>query len=261
MFHFLKAGELPKLTPEEEERPYASYYYRDPVLPAEEVRKELVYGQPIDERQAVRPENVNVMLDGRYMERESGYCVFLDGIGYGAAHTLMPDMTPEMFVWFSKWHEREDLRYKIWFPGAHFMVGNRWVKEDVGIGPAEYTNIQPLSAEVIGFEGERVKADKSILAIRGQSDWVRLADHPEQERPYGMSVMHMIRILPQGGIELRSRFRLGVHFFGGKAVRVLPEGRRVPPEAAYCFAEHGAYEMAAMNAVVPELFRRFREIP
>jgi len=43
-------------------------------------------------------------------------------------------------------------------------------------------------------------------------------------------------------------------------VRMIPEGERVSDEAACGIAMHGAYEMATLGAILPELFTRFKDL-
>lgn len=57
-------------------------------------------------------------MEPGYLPRESGYCVLPNGVGYAAALTKMPGVTPQANNWWGPWHEQEDLRYKLWCPEA-----------------------------------------------------------------------------------------------------------------------------------------------
>ncbi len=260
MIRVLKPSELPKLSPEDERKPYAEFYYRGAVAPAPEIMSQMTESACMDPQYAVDPNNVNVMLDGSYMERETGFCILPDGIGYAAVLTKMDGVTPEANDWWGFWHEQDDLRYKCWFPGAHEKVGDCWAQENVGKGLENVFFITSLNPKIIGFDEERVEQDPSIIRIRGRNGYSLPADGCTSDmRPIPQSVMHFIR-KTENGIEYRSRFWVGVHFHGGKAIRMIPRDQVIPQEWAMNMVQHCAYEMATLGSILPELYNRFKNL-
>jgi len=46
-----------------------------------------------------------------------------DESGYVAVRTRFPGCTAEMIDWWFTWAKKEeDIRYKIWYPGAHYSM-------------------------------------------------------------------------------------------------------------------------------------------
>lgn len=250
-----KAADLPRLSPADEARPYSEFYYRGACTPAAETLKLLE--QPMDPALALPADQVGRMLDPGYLERETGWCILPDGTGYSAVLTKMPNVTEEANNWWGPWHEQDDLRYKCWFPGSHQKVGPRWCQEDVGCGLEDVFFMQRLTPEVVGFDPARYAASPDLVIVRGQCGYSVPASCTPEDRPMAITVMHMIRRLPEGGVEYRTRFWSGVWFVNGRPVRMLPEGARVSEERAYGMAYHGACEMATLASILPELYARF----
>lgn len=260
MIRVLKPSELPRLSPEDEKKPYAEFYYRGAVEPSAEIMEQLSLENAMDPKYAVYPDNVNVMLDGRYMERETGFCILPDGTGYASILTKMDGVTPEVNDWWGPWHEQDDLRYKCWFPGAHQKVGDCWAQEDVGKGLENVFFVGSLNPHVVGFDEKRVAADPTIVCIRGRNGYSLPADNATSEmRPVPQSVMHFIRTTDTG-IEYRSRFWVGIHFRNGRAIRMIPKDQQIPLEWALNMVQHCAYEMATLASILPELHSRFKDL-
>ena len=119
-----------ELTPEEQAKPYAKYFTRVPAVP--DPAQVALMGKPMDPAKALKPENMNDLLNPGYHEVESGWCIMPNGSGYVANHTKMPGVTLEMINWWFAWHALEDLRYKIWWPAGHFAA----TIPDPAVGPA-----------------------------------------------------------------------------------------------------------------------------
>lgn len=261
MIKVLRGNELPRLSVEDEKKPYAEFYYRGAVEPSDEVMKYIDLEMVMDPKYAVKPDNVNVMLDEEYMERETGFCVLPDGIGYASILTKMDGVTPEANEWWGPWHEQDDLRYKCWFPGAHEKVGDCWAQENVGKGLENVFFVGFLNPQAVGFDTKRVEQDPRILRIRGRNGYSLPADGADSSmRPIPQSVMHFIR-KTEAGIEYRSRFWVGVHFRNGHPVRMIPQGTQIPLEWTVNMVQHCAYEMATLASILPEMYQRFRTLP
>ena len=108
------------LTLEEKARSYSKYFYRKVVPPLPE--SVAAMDKPMDPAQALPIERINDLLNPGYHEVESGWCILPNGAGYIANHTLMPAVTVDMVNWWMAWHGLEPMRYRIWYPPAHFGV-------------------------------------------------------------------------------------------------------------------------------------------
>ena len=111
----LKASR-PDLTPEEQARPFAKYYFEDIKQP--DPAHYAAMEQPMDPSKSFGPEEINRLLDVEELEKgvEVGWCWRPDGSGYIANKIFYPGVTAEMIDWWFAWHPLEDLRYRIWYP-------------------------------------------------------------------------------------------------------------------------------------------------
>lgn len=251
--------QLPPLSPEDAAKPYAKYYYMGSAQPAEDVMKDIVWGEPMDVQDALSPEDVNKMLDSGYMKRENGYCVLPNGIGYSAAYTkiLAPS---EANAWWIHWHERDDLRYKLWCPGSHEAVGPGWSREDIGLGVEMMVFVSVLPPQMLGFDMEKLANTSDFNSVVGFNVYAVPVGADSNVKPLPIVVMHYTRKI-EGGIEMRSRFWTGMHFRNGKPIVLLNEGERIPDERAFALANHAAHEMATLARLLPELYPECRDIP
>lgn len=122
----------PKLSPEERSLSYSKYYYTPycayPPLAWQ------CYSKSIDPKDALRPEDMELLCRPGYFDVEAGYCNMEDGTYYQARYIDMPGVTLEMIDWWFIWHfvgpnreivpkEHGNLRYKIWCPNCHWDTG------------------------------------------------------------------------------------------------------------------------------------------
>jgi hypothetical protein len=122
-----------------------------------------------------------------YAVFENGYATDKDGSIAVAVKTDMPGVTPIMWDWWFGWHGSQDLRYKLWHPGAHlsarwedgkddtcYIGRNSIIKEYIGKDPLDAV-IQFKSPLEFGFSYESVNGpDKVSLHLR-QTGAPRLA--------------------------------------------------------------------------------------
>ena len=263
------------LTSEEEAKPYAKYYYRDPSPPDPE--KDAAMEEPIDPGKALPIENLNEMLAPGYFEAETGWCVLPNGAGYIANHLFMPGVTVDMINWWFAWHSLEDLRYKLWWPKGHYAVQlsdkdrakvldpersmaerfqglTHYVIEDVGGASAEKIAISFMKPEDIGFDMSRFNSPNvgTVAAANGSSLMINPPPGaPKVKTPAFM--MHFIREV-SGGVELRTRFWMGYHILNKKPFLLLPEGVQLPEAVPRALALHNVYEYANLAAILPEIY-------
>jgi hypothetical protein len=264
-----------ELTPEEQARPYAKYYYRPSAPPAAHHAEMLADLKPLDPAKADRIQDANDLLSPGYTEGENGYCVMPDGSACVALCHPMPGATPEMIDWWFAWHGLEDLRYKLWYPEMHVSArldpGDRakvldptrslpqkfqglthHVVEDIGGGVLNAVDISFLTPEDFGFDMSRHHAP-NVEALAAANAIARGVDDPGDGPGLPVTFVHLVRRV-SGGVEVRNRFWVGYQIFDRKPVLGLPPGMRIPEEAAQGLFLHDVQEFANLAAILPQLF-------
>jgi len=269
------------LTAEEKTKSYAKYFYRKIVAPTPE--RLAVMDKPMDPAKALPIERINDLLNPGYHEVESGWCVLPNGAGYIANHTIMPGVTVDMVDWWMAWHCLEPMRYRIWYPPAHFDVSisekdrakvmdpkrslaqkihgvTHFVIEDTGGGGAEKIAIGFIPPADVGFDMSRFKMPNvgTISAANG----VSLLLNPPPGAPNFKSpafMIHFIREIP-GGIEYRSRFWMGYHIVNKTPYLLLPNGVKLPEFVPAGLARHNVHEFTNLASFLPEIFNEQKGI-
>jgi hypothetical protein len=265
-----------ELTLEEENKPYAKYFYRDPTPPdpADLAKMEAA----LDSSRALPIEKLNDLLNPGYHEVESGWCALPKGGLYIANHLKMPGVTVDMVNWWFWWHGLEDLRYKLWWPKGHFGISvsdrdrsiienpdtptlqrfqgrTHFVFEDVGGPSVEKIAISFMPPEDIGFDMERFKSP-NIGTVVG-ANGVSLMLNPPPGIPVFKSpafMLHCFREI-EGGVELRTRFWIGYHILDKKPHLCLPKGAMIPPMVAKGLAMHNVLEYSNLRSFLPEIYK------
>ena len=259
------------LTAEELAHPLAKYWYsRAPV--AVDVLAAINSG-PIEESAVLAWEDRGELIDADHRYAENGWRTMDDGSGYVAVRTFFPGATPEMIDWWFEWAQaEEDIRYKIWYPGAHYAMAeaptpgapdyknpkpywgkSRFPVEDVGIGVAQL-RLDFVSPGDFGFA--QLPDNATMLAVR-----VGLANGLLKTT----DMIHYVRPV-QGGLEMLSRFWIGREFeampggFGLLAplanTRFIKR-RLVPENLPKELALHCANEYSQLASFLPELYRDY----
>lgn len=70
----------------------------------------------------LRFSDLNDLLLPGYLPMETGFCRMPNGRFFVAVRTELKDVTTEMINWWFDWHPKESLRYRVWFPEAHFGI-------------------------------------------------------------------------------------------------------------------------------------------
>ena len=172
-----------------------------------------IKGGPIPSSEILKWENRTQLLDANYHKFENGWSTLEDGSRYVAVKTFFPNGTAEMIDWWFEWaQEKENIRYKIWCPGAHYAMAqmetpdyqfskegkgywgkSRFPVEDVGLGVAQI-RLDFVPPSEFGFE--TLPDSSTMLAVRvGLPNG--LLKHTD--------MIHYIRPVA-GGVEMRSRF-------------------------------------------------------
>jgi hypothetical protein len=265
----------PELTPEEEAKPYAKYFYRKPTPPDPAALKRME--NPIDPAKALPIERLNDMLNPGYFEVEAGWCALPQGGLYVANHLKMPGVTVEMVDWWFGWHGLEDLRYKIWFPPGHFGVSmsdrhraivldpdtppkkkfqgiTHYVLEDTNGPSVEKIAISFMTPEAVGFDMDRFKSPNvgTLVAANGSAKMLNPPPGiPDQKSPAFM--MHFVREIPEG-VEFRTRFWMGYHILDKKPYYCLPKTARIPEIVAKGLAMHNVEEYTNLASFLPQIY-------
>lgn len=254
-----------KLTEEELKKPYAKYLNKPMAKPKKEVLDFLEKREVLDCKKAMLPENHNMgdILRNGYTEAEYGVCTMENGGGYVAMLHKLPGVTFDMYQFWNAWKfsgEDLNLRYKIWYPSAHYKSGYRWICEDVGNGPEDIIFLQPVTLQGLGMD-EKEGLSSTLLLADGCSMISKAKKAGTYEAPVPGTVCHFVRNLEDGsGIELRSRFWMGYQVGSeGLFFAMGPDNEPITLEAMYRLAEHNAYEMANLADFLPSLYEEEKE--
>src|SRR5271166_2481136 len=250
-----------------------AYLDRPMTLPAREVLAEIALG-PIDPADALDRRELDRLLDPAPLAAETGWCTLPDGVAYAAVRTEMPGVTGEMVDWWFDWHQRDPIRYQLWFPGAHESISfepaptpgakAHWGAvhhpvEDVGLG-MDHLRIAFQAPTRLGFSTDAL-ADPRVATIVGGlvGDKRRHVQH---------TLMVHVFLPSPGGLVQRSRFWIGaalrpyapapVASVAARAInRRAVRARLLPERTARVMAEHCAAEYANLAALLPELRGRY----
>lgn len=242
------------------QRPYARYLKMKLTRPAETAQNFLKEQQRMDPKDALLPENNNmddILKDG-YLNGEYGCCTLPNGGGYVAMLTQMPGVTFEMYrFWSGWWSNAEDatLRYRIWNPRDHVAAGFRWTSEVIGGEIEDLVFLETLQIKNLGISKE-LAAGSSLLMADGGNVISKRADAQPFSAPLPGVVCHFVREMPDGGgIEVRSRFWKGYQVGENGLFNAMgPHTPRETLDSLYGLAEHNAYEMAHLAAILPSLY-------
>ena len=227
------AQNLVPVSEEYKKLPYYKYYLEEMVQASRNTTK--VLNGPIDSSKALLS-RTGTLFEPGYFEEEIGYCVMPDGTGYVSNLTKMPGVTAEdvrLVVRLARPRrpplhhlgsrgplQRESMQKE---KGRTRCSATRkyWdtthiVKEDVGMGPEDII-INFKNPGDLGFDTSKIgtEACSTIVCAHGMSG------------APGTIMCHFVRDI-EGGIELRTRFWMGVAYIKGRIVKMLPDGVRMP---------------------------------
>jgi hypothetical protein len=256
-------------------KPYARYFRGDlhidaGVLPA--------LRAPMAPADALRPADVNTLLEPGYHRVENGFCELPDGSAYVASRVPFPGCTGEMYRWWFWWHAVEKERYTLWYPYNHVSVRPRdrdtltragLTHEQRYIGTThdvvEYIGPELMSIAIRFVDPEELGFDTARFASAGI---VGHACARVALRPLGVeavTMLHLVRATDQG-IEQRSRYWIGhdarLPALGGLSVDALGSAlgikRRMAGErVAYEQLLHDQIEFTHLATFLADLHREF----
>jgi phloretin hydrolase len=228
---------------------------------------------PIDPAAALPLARMDRLLDPNPLARENGWCWTAEHVGFVAVRTALPGHAAEMWDWWFDWHPRENVRYQIWYPQAHFATGLRppatarakpfwgathFPDEDVGVG-REVIRIEFKAPTEYGFSTDALDDPRVGTIVGGHVG--------SATRHLRVGVVTHVFLRSYEGLTLRSRFWLGAGLrpdlpgrVGDLLGRVLDRPaarRRLPADLPRALAHHCAHEYARLGAMLPELYARY----
>jgi hypothetical protein len=265
----------PALTPAEEARPFAKYYYDEIERP--DAEHFAMMDAPCDASLAIHPEQIDELLNPGYLDVEIGWCNLPNGAGFIANKSVYPGVTAEMVDWWFAWHPLEDLRYRIWYPPQHAgimlspegrkrlldpaipMAEKNWgvvhhVTENCDCGMENIT-IGFMSPRDFGFDMSRWKKP-FVSTFAGGGGWAVTVDKTDESITAPALMCHIFREVP-GGLEHRTRFWLGYRMSCGKPECTLPPGIAVPQAAIRGLARHNVKEFTRFKSFLPRIYKEF----
>ncbi len=270
----------PDLSETDAKVPYADYYCRESAAIPQTVL-DGIQKSPYPEKDALLLENINDLLNPGYSPLENGYCDLSDGTVFVAVRTEMPNVSGDMLDWWFWWHSIDGLRYKIWYPQAHFGISvdadadeykrrqgsyrerywntTHYPIEDVGTG-SETLTIHFVPPHDFGFHtSEFEEAGVSTVAcgiVGSVSQKIRQYAH----------MCHFVR-KTEDGVEMRSRFWIGHTILKnsaskGSIINRLINTRIVkkillPKNIGSKMAMHCTQEYNNLAAILPELYSTY----
>ena len=262
------------LTEDELQHPLAKYWF-DRAEPDAGVLEALNAGS-LREDEVLTWDNRQKLLEEGYLPQENGWARLEDGSAYVAVKTFFPGATAEMIDWWFEWAQREeDIRYKIWYPGAHYAMSqaptpnapyygqpkaywgkSRYPVEDVGVGVSRL-RLDFVAPSEFGFD--ELPEGSTMLAVRVglPSGILKTTD-----------MIHYVRPV-EGGVEMRSRFWIAREFeamAGGLGVaaavadNALVKRVVVPKNLPLELALHCANEYSQLASFLPEVYGQYKAV-
>lgn len=256
-----------ELSAEEKKLPYFKYWNRE-IKPLSAEKVQLIEGPAMAPAEALPFARRNDLISGNDVAKKRGFCVMEDGTGYVANKLFMPEVTPTMFLWWFAWHSvGDDLRYKIWDKDDHYyaradkpayvcdpavpLAEKTWnvshsIREDIGAGPNELL-LHFMNPKDAGYDPACIGTARcaALVCGFGEGDAPALMTHICQEI--------------DGGIQMYSRFWMGYGLVDGKAVKLLPEGIRIPEIAPRSLFAHCVKEFTHLASFLPEIYREEKD--
>ena len=254
------------VTEAEKQSPLFKYFEKDYSIPMSELI--VMADKPLEEKDALRVQDINSLFKQGYLPGETGYCLFSDGTGTIANLTVMPKVTVEMIDWWFAWHGLEPLRYKIWDKNNHIHCLTR--NPDIALNknlslrerlwntthdicethiPGEEPGrvaIHFREPKDIGFDQEELKRFEGTIVCSG-----------DEMAPVIMA--HFVR--PKDtGVEVRSRFWYGYSVRDGKPIPNCPPGFSVTTERLKNSLIHLINEFHNLSLILPEVYGEYNDL-
>ena len=254
-----KVENLPRLSPEDEAKPLAKYYYqgRQPITdPA--LLKAMEPDNPIDVSDAVYPQDFIKVIQPGAPRPKVGYCMLPEGVAYACACLEFSECTMEMENWFLPWVMDDNVfRYKVWYPGSHGAHYDNYAVEDFGKGMMDLVLGKRPSMTTIGLPEDPYALNPKLLRVMGRNGLGRLQDAPEDQELQASVMIHMLFEREGGGLLRYSFGYTGGHLENGKLVPKPCEGMPVDIDDGRNQLVHLLYEYTNQAYLLPRLYAEY----
>lgn len=257
------------LSMQDRQKSYAKYYFQ-PMKEGPAERYAEIENGPGNPADALHIDDRNDLFKSGDLPGEFGWWLMEDGTALVANKTFFPGVTGEMFDWWFAWHPIDRLRYAIWDADDHYdvyledpakaldmgksMRERHWgsvhyVWEDIGLGSIDLLRIAFQEPGSMGYDTAKIDTPACNALVCANVSILGHADVPDV--PVVMT--HFLRPV-EGGSELRSRFWFGWQIWDGKAVKLLPEGVKVPAAGPKALLGHNVKEFSNLTALLPAVY-------
>ena len=210
-------------------------------------------------------EDKNEILRSASLQAEAGYRFFDDGSALVSMYCPMPGITAEMINWWFWWHVQENIRYQIWFPGAHyansyskknaayfsqptlppFEDNDQYPKETVGSMTSQLV-IHFVKPEEMGFDPDVMKEDNIPVIVCGHVGLKGLFNHTEMAHCFRQTA---------DGLYMFSRFWMGT------PIKIKPLRKIIMTDAMVRgMAEHCCIEYRNLAEILPGLYEEYGKV-
>lgn len=216
----------PALTESEQQYPHASYFSKEISLP-EEFQETLKNG-PMDPALAFMPEDYGKFMNTEgHCEVENGYCVLPNGVTYAAVLLRQEGRTDETVRYYNDYFApEENLFYKTWCPGFHYLHYADGAFEDFGFGRMNMKFAHDKQASEMGLDPKLIeKNDPACIGIGGTATLGFNLDSADPKKPQWNTIAFYHRQTSYGR-EVRVRLWYGYGWENNKPVFTPPEPKQ-----------------------------------
>ncbi len=240
---------------------YAQFYDFPITVPSEEKVLSLMPGNEVDLKDSMTPAECCKIFSPDPQPCENGFCVRPEGYGFSAVDVKLPNITMEMFMWFTKWYSSNPVNYKIWFPFFHVdATPGQLGIENLGWGDVYIDKFAgpPCTPETFGIANPKELDPDYIMMIGGGGEILEL-DGSDKEHPVYMTMINYFRRCGDG-IENKVRAWMGMHYKDGEVILDQSDNPVSLYDRTRWMACHNAWEWSRVSTLLPEVFKYAKEI-
>lgn len=209
-------------------------------------------------------ERKNEILSNAELQAEVGYTKMDDGTYLVSMVCPMPHITVDMIEWWFWWHTQDNLRYQVWYPGAHisikyhrkdraffeqqavpdFVPNTQCPVERIG-GMKMPLRIDFVTPEQFGFSRQLMEENNISKIVCGHvGAFNNLVKHTEMAHIFKQT---------EDGLFMISRFWLGNTMKSSLLRKLI-----ITDDMARGMAEHCCIEYRNLCEILPMLYKEYR---
>ena len=209
-------------------------------------------------------ERKNEILSNAELQAEVGYTKMDDGTYLVSMVCPMPHITVDMIEWWFWWHTQDNLRYQVWYPGAHisikyhrkdraffeqqavpdFVPNTQCPVERIG-GMKMPLRIDFVTPEQFGFSRQLMEENNISKIVCGHvGAFNNLVKHTEMAHIFKQT---------EDGLFMISRFWLGNTMKSSLLRKLI-----ITDDMARGMAEHCCIEYRNLCEILPVLYKEYR---